>query len=116
MLDGSIASFGDYDECLAIQSPAKSIAGKYCVLKLKAQKYLNVQEIDLELEKSFNAFEVFAVNIAVCFPSSCMTEEIDTIVKKSELIYRSSSRTKQNDFFRTRESIRKVGRELDTKM
>jgi hypothetical protein len=91
LLDGTVSSFGDYDECLDIKSPSDSpdLQGQYCLPKFTAGSLLMHQEdgdggmdekknesasrraIASEVRDSLYLFDTFTLNLGICVPRAC---------------------------------------------
>lgn len=78
LLDGTLSDFGDYDQCLALQSSIDpSIRGKHCMIKAKL---LKSAAKTLDIEDSFLMKNDFSINIGLCQPSICSAQEIKEIL------------------------------------
>ncbi|SPP73715.1 nose resistant to fluoxetine protein 6 [Drosophila guanche] len=73
-LMGNRIDFGNYDQCIRLDktiTDGHSIQGKYCFLELPVAKWLG---FDMEILKVTN------MRTAVCLPSSCSAELMETFV------------------------------------
>ncbi|KAI1298484.1 hypothetical protein HDE_04186 [Halotydeus destructor] len=83
-LEGTVSSFGDYDECLDISSHNTdgAISGKYCMVDIfprRPKKDLTPGRISLATPQHFNASAYY---IGLCFPSACTVPDVRVLVKK----------------------------------
>ncbi|KAI1293856.1 hypothetical protein HDE_06429 [Halotydeus destructor] len=82
LLEGTISSLGDYDQCLDINhNDDQDLSGQYCMLKLlTSDDHLDDgSELSAKL-RIFPMFGVFPLNYALCMPSACTAEEVSTVV------------------------------------
>ncbi|CAG2117747.1 unnamed protein product, partial [Medioppia subpectinata] len=103
LLDGTIADFGEFDECLAISHAQNefSVSGKYCLLNVLFPKPGNTSETELRFHSALidvtnttlddTLFARFARNanlfyisrgltLGACFPSTCSARDLQTLV------------------------------------
>jgi hypothetical protein len=88
LLDGTLTSFGDYDQCLEMKTgddvfPA--FVGKYCSIEMtvitKGEHFWgNISKI---IEKGIPAFGSSNLQFGLCFPSLCTENDIEILLKKS---------------------------------
>ena len=85
LLDGTVSSFGDYDECLDIRSPTDELDlwGKHCLLKFTAGSLLqqknesgSLSQIASEVRDALYLFDTFTLNLGFCVPSSCDANDL----------------------------------------
>ena len=79
LLDGTLSSYGDYDQCLEITD--RDFVGKYCVIELKHEVKNDALEIDQLISQSVPSFRDVNLNQGICFPSTCSDHEILNIVR-----------------------------------
>lgn len=84
VLDGTVTSFGDYDECLDIESKGTRprLFGKHCMANFKFdKKELSNLNISRRVLDRSPVFEHYFLNVGLCLPSTCRTEDIEKIIK-----------------------------------
>uniref|UniRef100_T1K018 Nose resistant-to-fluoxetine protein N-terminal domain-containing protein n=1 Tax=Tetranychus urticae TaxID=32264 RepID=T1K018_TETUR len=90
-LDGTLVDFGDFDECLSLKFPLPlrvlgnsthehQMTGKHCMVKV--HPILDVKQYKA-LENSWMVKNDFPLNIGICIPSSCSTNEIQLLLSKA---------------------------------
>ena len=92
LLDGTIASHGDYDECINIIS--EKLIGQHCTIKLKPSKNLinliadgtisNSSKVDLlqSFSKSTLLMNTFPMSLGICFPDTCSKNDVSEIANQ----------------------------------
>ena len=111
--EGVFSDFGEYEECLSIESPDikrfPTVKGKYCLARLilpfpvsngegvpnltevssiidmMGMSELNQITID-DLVNLLNVFNGITFNLGICIPSICDPEEVQDMLNKSETI------------------------------
>lgn len=96
LLEGTLSSVGDYNQCLDIQSPyseninSQQFRGKYCFLRPIVPHPRGKVKIPLDHSLPFNIpisladdisdalyfFNRSLINIGICIPSTCSADEI----------------------------------------
>lgn len=88
-LEGSVTSFGDYDECVNIQEPDSNpnpnehnLAGMYCLADIFPEGYIGKEKrkdgkVSLNQMQRFNNTGYY---FGLCFPSHCSTSDVRTIL------------------------------------
>ncbi|KAI1293664.1 hypothetical protein HDE_06431 [Halotydeus destructor] len=82
LLEGTISSLGDYDQCLDINHNGdQHLSGQYCMLKLLTSDdhFDDGSELSARL-RMFPMFGEFPLNYALCMPSACSAQEVATVV------------------------------------
>lgn len=93
-LHGTVSSFGDYDQCLNINrgKDSSSVTGQYCTIKLAVDFNLTRSEklsaIQSSILNHVPTFGYYYKQIALCLPSTCSPDDIDSIVKDGECLLR----------------------------
>lgn len=91
LLDGTVSSFGDYDECLDIRTPADEpdLQGKHCLLKFSAGSLFNqknesgsLSQIASEVRNALYLFDTFTLNLGVCVPSACDANDLRILLSR----------------------------------
>jgi hypothetical protein len=119
IMDGKLSAFGQFDECLDIESQpnnGKAFYGKYCLAKtpihflhpivrsnkdndslhensLKS-KYFSAYKLDnnlLKMMQAINLFDISYYRLGLCIPSTCDAKEIERAVNKSKLSLKYNS-------------------------
>ena len=88
LLDGSVTSFGDFDQCLAMKTPENvfpSFVGKYCSIEMsvvtEGEHFAgNISDV---LRTRIPAFGFSNLQFGLCLPSLCSEKEIDVLLEKS---------------------------------
>ena len=91
ILDGTLTSLGDYDQCLSIRMTQDGhrddnsemlLTGKYCVLKFmpaaKEGRHANSSLLQ-QVRRNSHVFEDFKISIGTCLPDSCQESDIKNI-------------------------------------
>ncbi|KAH8386780.1 hypothetical protein KR093_002451, partial [Drosophila rubida] len=76
ILNMNIVDLGNYDECLRINkliATNHAIKGKYCLAELSFAKMLGIES---------SSIRTAGLNVGVCFPSSCSSSNIDTLLNR----------------------------------
>lgn len=85
LLDGTITSLGDYDECLAITSHVRNefIHGAYCLVRFTKSDIIQEKQSPLEheLAEVLSLYNTFTLNIGMCLPSSCTENDIRSLLE-----------------------------------
>lgn len=90
ILDGTVSSFGDYDQCLNVGAVTTSaVHGKHCMIKMQYDDGdlwpdEPPMQVDTAVKAKIPVFAYYYVNTALCVPSDCNTRDIATIVTQSE--------------------------------
>lgn len=94
VLDGTLSSYGDYDQCLALGHDARFVApfaGQHCMIKLDPNfksnnnnMHRSLLQIERSLEKTLPIFEYYYINVGLCVPASCSVEDVSSLVTRSE--------------------------------
>ena len=80
ILDGTLTSFGGYDQCLAIDS--HDMVGKYCSIQLRhVSGRRGSFEIDDLLSRSVPSFTHVYLNMGLCVPSACSPGDVKSLMK-----------------------------------
>ncbi|KAI5700102.1 hypothetical protein M8J75_014303 [Diaphorina citri] len=99
LLNGNVNQFGDFDLCMGAKQPdGEGIQGQYCLsyveLEVANSENKNLQHI-LNLMKSFSPFKskledpghrvprFSSINWAVCVPSSCSPQDVETSMEST---------------------------------
>ena len=102
LLDGTVSSFGDYDECLDIQPPADvgtqqpDLLGKHCLLKFTSGSLFGEASaasqpaIAREVRDALHLFDTFTLNLGFCVPSACDAGDLRSLLSR-QLASNSSS-------------------------
>jgi hypothetical protein len=87
MLDGTLTSFGDYDECLYLKSRDVSPAfvGKYCSIEmsLELDGKQSAENISRLMKERIPVFGSSNLLLGLCLPSLCSNHEIEKLIKTS---------------------------------
>lgn len=80
LMHGTLSSFGDYDQCLAIAHG--SISGRYCGIELKyVSKRHDSLEVDRLLSQAIPSFHKVNVDVGLCVPVSCSSADVRKLVQ-----------------------------------
>jgi len=104
ILEGTIADYGEYDECLNIVFDDNSARGKYCMSRYMMpmppkpkdlqwhHSVINISGTPLEdtilgwLATNANSFYVLnGFRAGICIPSTCNPHELELVINKSKL-------------------------------
>ena len=83
LLDGTLSSYGDYDQCLELESQyvKPKFAGKYCMAELMARNDLpDIGNITKFLHQRIPALETSFIQFSLCLPSTCTSKDVDQLV------------------------------------
>ncbi|KAI1297656.1 hypothetical protein HDE_04543 [Halotydeus destructor] len=85
-LEGTVSSFGDYDQCLAIDDG--SIKGQYCMaaLSLDVTKETSTEIRDL-IENRWAPGNYFEPFVGTCFPDSCSLDDVSKVLQEATAPY-----------------------------
>ena len=84
LLQGTVSSFGDYDQCLEIHEEQNSnLNGKYCILKIRLRA-----EDDLESDASGENINStisskFPIHLGVCLPKGCQDDDVRPLFEEA---------------------------------
>lgn len=96
-LDGTLADFGDFDECLSLKftlpldeesannNQERQLTGKHCMIKVKP--ILDNEQYE-SMKGSWMVKNNFPLNIAICIPSTCSASEIQSLLSHGKLLLR----------------------------
>lgn len=75
-LDGTLSSLGDYDQCLAIESPSQGtvIRGSYCMVKFTRAKRTYSSPVENEIADGLFLYSAIPLSVAICLPDACTSE------------------------------------------
>ena len=80
MLVGSASSFGDYDQCLDIQS--QEFAGKYCLVNFKAEQSIGRNSpIHERMANAYPIANTYYPLSGLCVPSTCSKSDVSEMLK-----------------------------------
>lgn len=85
LLDGTLISTGDYDQCLNIgrKSPNGDLKGKYCLVEfMPSSEPKDVTPTIQNLRNSISLFDTYSLSMAICIPSSCSESDIRTLFQE----------------------------------
>ncbi|KAI1293527.1 Nose resistant to fluoxetine protein 6 [Halotydeus destructor] len=74
ILGGTVTSFGDYDQCLEMESEdvKPRFFGKYCMVNFKTERAaLGSLNISRHLHKQVPVYDYYNLNFGFCIPSTC---------------------------------------------
>ena len=80
ILDGTTASFGDYDGCLSLQLDRGHGSGQYCTVTMALTDPGNSSAIGSLYFKTLPFLGAFDLSFGLCFPSTCSKDEIETFI------------------------------------
>ena len=85
LIGGTVTSFGDYDQCLDIETDDSAFQGQYCSYKLAYRRNSDeganeTREINQFLATHIPVFEWYYINQAVCLPSTCSDSDAASII------------------------------------
>lgn len=95
-LVGTVSSFGDYDQCLNINTQEEGNnlpTGQYCTIKLEFQfgeenstnnELSSIQSLVMNRVPMFN---YYYKQIGLCLPSACSVDDVNLIIEQSKLKY-----------------------------
>ena len=114
--EGVFADFGEYDQCLSVQSPSvnalPTIQGKYCVSKFilpfpsidfssyhesgrelydlfgfKAEEFAQLgKTTEKNMVEGFNMINGSIYQLGICIPSVCTPQEVETMLNKCKIL------------------------------
>lgn len=85
ILDGTLSSFGDYDQCLQVKSDNVKLGfdGQHCMVKLSSDTdKSSPSEIDTFIRDKLPVYEYFYLNLALCLPSTCSVQDVSALVNQ----------------------------------
>ncbi|KAI1303636.1 hypothetical protein HDE_02093 [Halotydeus destructor] len=83
LLDGTVSSFGDYDQCLNIKTTieGEKVIGQYCILSLALDKgILASSDVGQDLNKAIPPANYYHPLLSLCLPSTCSQEDVHQLV------------------------------------
>lgn len=80
ILDGTTASFGDYDGCLSLEFDRGHGLGQYCTVTMALTDPGNSSAIGSLYFKTLPYLGAFDLSFGLCFPSTCSKDEIETFI------------------------------------
>lgn len=85
MLQGSVSSFGDYNECLEIKSQVNSIDtnGKYCLVKFSITKSTVEQAVTSTLFSLHPIADFYYPLHGLCIPSGCTKDDLEILLSQN---------------------------------
>lgn len=107
MLQGSVSSFGDYNECLEIKGQSRDVEanGKYCLVKFSI-KHSTVKQAAVQFLTSIHPVAEFYHPLhGLCIPSACSKDDLELIL--SQKVFARSGHFKLEEITHcdTKESI-----------
>lgn len=87
-MDGTFSSFGDYDECLAIQSTDGTFTGAHCLVNLTVKATNEMVDIVRTIEKrnAMKTSTLIKLLQGVCMPSTCTPSDVTNFIESSKLL------------------------------
>ena len=88
ILEGTITSYGDFEECLSIVPPNVGLqfVPKYCMIELVPNpKFEHVGNITNYIQSTIPIFGVTKMQFAICFLSLCSESDISKLLHRSKL-------------------------------
>jgi len=80
ILDGTVSSFGNYDQCLEISPSDQDFNGKYCLAKLRFKEGLESVSSTSLFRESLKAFPLI---VATCVPQGCGDNDVRVLFEAS---------------------------------
>lgn len=80
ILDGTTASFGDYDGCLSLQFDHQHGEGQYCTVTMALKDPGNSSAVGSLYYKALPYLGAFDLSFGLCLPSTCSRDEVETFV------------------------------------
>lgn len=87
ILDGTVTSYGDYDECLSIVPPNVGLqfTPKYCIVELTLNpRFENIGHMNKFINFSTTAIGATKILFGTCSLSLCSDSDISSIINESE--------------------------------
>ncbi|KAJ6223339.1 hypothetical protein RDWZM_001884 [Blomia tropicalis] len=79
ILEGRLTYLGQYDECIATKG--ENFVGKYCIAHIQLPR--NVSQTLAKISGiSSSLYQNLPVKLGVCLPSTCSTEDVNTIAQQ----------------------------------